>query len=183
MNSKGDAWHDPVRTPHSLAGNTCQRLLGYFRELADVLTATCGHNPQDISKPPPVLAVGFCDYSDHATDVGMVLLRMGRQCSTVAGFALAAWLVGRAYRSRITLSENTIEERTLFRTNTLPFDQIRGRREYLHYDRFGGHTRWELVPNSRDLPTVEFGKADFDFDDAFYGWLNKLPSLNESLSG
>ena len=100
--------------------------------------------------------------------------------SAIAFLGVGVWLVGRAYRSRITLSENAIEERTLFRTDRLPFDQIRGRHEYLHYDRFGGHTRWELVPNSRDLPILEFGKADSDFDDAFYEWLNKLPSLNES---
>jgi len=47
-------------------------------------------------------------------------------------------------------------------------------------DSVGVQARWELVPNSRDLPILEFGKADFDFDDAFYEWLNKLPSLNES---
>jgi hypothetical protein len=27
---------------------------------------------------------------------------------------------------------------------------------------------------------IEFGKGDFNFDDAFYEWLNKLPSLYES---
>jgi hypothetical protein len=95
-------------------------------------------------------------------------------------FALGASIVGLTFRSRITLSENTIEERTLFRTNTLPFDQIRGCREYLRYDRFGGHTTWELVPNNIDLPTITFGR-DFEFDNAFYEWLNKLPSLNKSL--
>jgi hypothetical protein len=101
--------------------------------------------------------------------------------SAVLFFAIGAWLVGQVYRSRITLSENAIEERSLFSTKMLSFDQIRGCHQYLQHGRFGGYTTWELIPNSRGLPTIEFRKADFNFDDAFYEWLNKLPSLNERL--
>jgi len=107
------------------------------------------------------------------------LSRGGDAMLAVVLFAFGTWFVGLAYRSRIILSENAIEERTVFRTRTLPFDQIRGCREYYTYGRYGAHIKWELVPNSRDLPTLRFGKG-FEFDDGFYEWLNKLPSLNES---
>jgi hypothetical protein len=97
--------------------------------------------------------------------------------TTAIVFIFCAYIPACAFMATVTLSDDAIELRTLFSRRRLRFDQIRGRREYVGYGRYGGTRRFKLEPNDRRLPTLKFDK-DYTFDRVFYDWFNKLPDLD-----
>jgi hypothetical protein len=96
----------------------------------------------------------------------------------VGGFCLA-----HVYISTVTLYENAIELRTVFSRRRMPFDKIRGRRQYLSSDTEGGSTRYlKLESNEQTLPKLKFQKS-YSFDQYFYDWFNRLPDLDARDNG
>jgi hypothetical protein len=97
---------------------------------------------------------------------------------TVVFAVIGVYCVTFAFISRVTLCEDVIELRTLFSRKKLPFDQIRGRREYVDRNLDGAGARcFRLVPKDDRLSPLDFEKA-YAFDDAFFRWFNELPDLD-----
>ena len=77
----------------------------------------------------------------------------------------------------VTLFPDAIEVRTLLSRKRMSFSEIRGRREYETTDSDGMKTRYiKLEPVDYRRPALEFQKV-YNFDGAFYQWLNQLPNL------
>ena len=104
------------------------------------------------------------------------------------GFLVAAALLlygiyktANAFISTVTLFPDSVEVRTAFSRHSLPSRQIRGRREYVN--NWGRSKTWyyRLVPNDDKLGTLEF-EQNFNFDEAFFSWFNRLPDLDAAES-
>jgi len=82
-----------------------------------------------------------------------------------------------AFISTVTLFADSIEVRTAFNCRSILFNEIRGRREYVN--NWGRSKTWyyRLVPNDDKLGTLEF-EQNFNFDEAFFSWFNRLPDLD-----
>lgn len=106
-------------------------------------------------------------------------LSEGGLAAAIAVFAFGAYLVATSFRTVIVLSDKDIELRSVFRTRRLLLEDIKGRREYFTYGKYGPSKNWKIVPNKAGLPTLKFGKR-FEFDEVFKGWLNGLPDLDQS---
>jgi hypothetical protein len=83
-------------------------------------------------------------------------------------------------RAQVRVSDTEIEQRTLRRRHTLPFDKIRGRRRYVSR---GGEDSPEvrhlvLEPNDDRFPKLDIEEF-YGFDERFYQWFNSLPNLDE----
>jgi hypothetical protein len=110
------------------------------------------------------------------TQPAFVLLAIGLIALTSGISALSG------FYNRVTLYANAIEYRSIWSTSWLQFAEIRGRRAIPGYRGRGGRgPRLRIVPKEADLPTLEFEK-NYNFDDAFWGWVNKLPDLDGSHS-
>jgi hypothetical protein len=83
-----------------------------------------------------------------------------------------------SFLSTVTLFVDALEHRTLLGRKRLPFEGIRGRREYFVDSYESGSTRYlKLEPNDDRLPTLDFQKY-YTFDREFYEWFNNLPDLD-----
>jgi hypothetical protein len=78
----------------------------------------------------------------------------------------------------IVLSNNGVEKRTPFKTDSLRFAEIRGRREKVHRNFDGSYIRYlQVVPRDPLFPVIQFQKF-YVFDAAFYAWYDELPDLD-----
>jgi hypothetical protein len=92
----------------------------------------------------------------------------------IAGFATLS-----SFFDRVTLYSDAVEHRSIWSTSWLPFGEIQGRREYVaNRGRLGKVPRLCIVPKDKSLPVLDFARS-YNFDDAFWEWLNSLPNLNE----
>jgi hypothetical protein len=86
-------------------------------------------------------------------------------------------LVIHYFATFVILFPNAIELQTAFSRKRLSFSEIRGRREYETTDSDGVTTHYiRLEPHDQLKPTLKFQRI-FNFDGAFYEWLNRLPNL------
>jgi hypothetical protein len=104
----------------------------------------------------------------------------------IFGLGLMAIITGIAtlssFYNRVTLYANSIEYRSIWSTSWLQFEEIRGRRALPGYGGRGGRgPRLRIVPNEASQPTLEFEK-NYNFDDAFWTWFNKLTDLSDRTS-
>jgi hypothetical protein len=109
----------------------------------------------------------------------------GRSSMWASGFvgllAIGACVqtLGRFY-NRITLYESAIEYRTVWSTDWLRFDEIRGRREFDSYRGRRGTVHYlRIVPSDKDRLVFDFEDI-YNFDDAFYSWFRSLPDLEQA---
>jgi hypothetical protein len=82
-----------------------------------------------------------------------------------------------AFTTRLILTDDAIELRSILQKNRLTLGEIRGRREVIVAGRLGLADSWKLVPNDSRARTINVGSY-FTLDDAFYEWLDKIPSLD-----
>jgi hypothetical protein len=101
----------------------------------------------------------------------------GGLIAAIVVFVFGTWLVAITFRTVIILSDDGIELRSVFRKRHLRLEDIKGRRQYSTYGRYGASSNWKIVPNKDGLPMLKIGKG-FEFDDLFSGWLNSLPDLD-----
>lgn len=83
-----------------------------------------------------------------------------------------------SYRAKISFTTEAIELHTNFTRKRLPPSGILGRREYIVRDEDGSTVYLKLEPNDDRLPTLEFQKNYYNFDDRFFRWFNELPDLD-----
>lgn len=85
------------------------------------------------------------------------------------------------FLAKITFTVDAIEHRTIFGTDRLPFDRIRGRKEYIARGvgpEEGGNTRYLKLESDDDrMPSLSFSTS-YAFDEAFYKWFCSLPDLD-----
>jgi len=114
-------------------------------------------------------------WSEHSGMQGRSIAEV-IEWAAIALFA-AGWL---AYvlSAVIILSKDTVEKRTLFRSDRLRFDQILGRREKVHRNFDGSYIRYlQVIPRDALLPAIQFQKF-YALDAAFYAWYDDLPNLD-----
>jgi hypothetical protein len=75
-----------------------------------------------------------------------------------------AFWVAHSFRTSVALRDDAIELCNLFTKKRLPFDAIRGRREYVSRGARSATRYLKLEPNDDRLPTLEFEKH-YAFDD------------------
>jgi hypothetical protein len=91
----------------------------------------------------------------------------------------AGWMTY-VFSAVIVLSSNSIEKRTILKTDRLRFDQILGRRERMNRNFDGSYIRYlQVIPRDSLLPTIQFQKF-YVLDAAFYSWYDDLPDLDAS---
>jgi hypothetical protein len=81
------------------------------------------------------------------------------------------------FTSSLRFTSDGLEKRYLLTIVSIPFNEIRGRRQLIP----GGDEKnlrfYVIVPAHRSQPAIKF--ADYhDFDDAFYDWFLSLPDLD-----
>ena len=82
-----------------------------------------------------------------------------------------------AFTSSLRFTADAIEKRYLLTIASLPFSEIRGRRQ-IAAGGDGENVRFfVIVPSNRSLPAIRFGEYH-EFDDAFYDWYMSLPDLD-----
>jgi hypothetical protein len=82
-----------------------------------------------------------------------------------------------AFTSSVRFTDDAIEKRYLLTIASLPFSQIRGRRQIVPRGDEANVRLYIIVPTHRSLPTIRFGEYH-EFDDAFYDWFLSLPDLD-----
>jgi hypothetical protein len=87
-------------------------------------------------------------------------------------------IAAHGFISRLRFSEERVEKVSFLGRKSLPFGSIRGRREYVVTDAEGGSTRYLRLEPNDDHAAMEFGKALYTFDSAFWEWFNALPDLD-----
>lgn len=81
------------------------------------------------------------------------------------------------FTSSLRFTADAIEKRYLLTIASLPFSEIRGRRQ-IAAGGDGEKVRFfVIVPTHRSLPTIKCGEYH-DLDDAFYDWFLSLPDLD-----
>lgn len=91
---------------------------------------------------------------------------------------VGAGMSAKAFTSKVTFSQDSVERASFWDRRSVPLTSIRGRREYVVQGDEGGDTRYlrlELNDGSRPL---DFGKQLYRFDDAFWNWFYALPDLD-----
>lgn len=81
------------------------------------------------------------------------------------------------FTSSVRFTPDALEKRYLLTVVSIPFNEIRGRRQLIpggdeNYLRY-----YVIVPTHRSQPAIKFGEYH-DFDDAFYDWFLSLPDLD-----
>ena len=82
-----------------------------------------------------------------------------------------------AFTSSVRITGDGIERRYLLTIVSLPFNEIRGRRQIVPRGDRANFRFYIIVPTHRSLPTIKFGEYH-EFDDAFYDWFFSLPDLD-----
>jgi hypothetical protein len=92
-----------------------------------------------------------------------------------AGFAV------RTFTACVVLSDDLISHRSVFRNRSMHFDEIHYRREYEEYQdgpEGGINVDYlELLPYDGEAQSLKLSKSDFDFDDAFWEWVLRVPEF------
>jgi hypothetical protein len=81
-----------------------------------------------------------------------------------------------ALSSRVILSNDAIERRSILRNKRLLFSEIRGRREIVSSGPKGITSSWTLEPKDNCERPIDISNF-FALDDVFYQWFNQLPVL------
>lgn len=87
-----------------------------------------------------------------------------------------------AYRTYIRLTKDSIEMRSFWRRQVLPFDKIKGRRRYTEKaDPYSTPARHlVLESNNERFPRLDIKiKDSYRFDEPFYSWFDSLPDLDK----
>jgi hypothetical protein len=82
-----------------------------------------------------------------------------------------------AFTSSVRFTADAIEKRYLLTIASLPFSEIRGRRQVVPRGDEAKIRFYVIVPARRSLPDIKFGEYH-EFDDAFYDWYMSLPDLD-----
>jgi hypothetical protein len=81
------------------------------------------------------------------------------------------------FTSFVRFTSDSLEKRYLLTIASIPFTEIRGRREIAPGGDDANLRFYVIVPAHRSLPTIKFGEYH-EFDDAFYDWFMSLPDLD-----
>jgi hypothetical protein len=82
-----------------------------------------------------------------------------------------------AFTSSVRFTTDSVEKRYLLTIASIPFSEIRGRRQIAPGGGEANIRFYILVPAHRSLPTIKFAEYH-EFDDAFYNWFLSLPDLD-----
>jgi hypothetical protein len=82
-----------------------------------------------------------------------------------------------AFTSSLRFTPDALEKRYLLTIVSIPFSEIRGRRQLIPGGEESNFRFYVIVPTHRSDPTIKFGEYH-DFDDAFYDWFLSLPDLD-----
>lgn len=93
--------------------------------------------------------------------------------------AVGIGMTAKAFSSRISFTENSVDLISVLGRKSMPLDQIRGRREYVaRGGNPGASTRYLRLETKDGQPPLDFGKKLYRFDDQFWKWFNQLPDLD-----
>jgi hypothetical protein len=81
------------------------------------------------------------------------------------------------FTSTVRFTSDTVEKRYLLTIASIPFCEIRGRRQIAPGGDEANLRFYVIVPTHRSQPAIKFGEYH-DFDDAFYNWFMSLPDLD-----
>jgi hypothetical protein len=82
-----------------------------------------------------------------------------------------------AFTSSLRFTPDALEKRYMLTIVSIPFSEIRGRRQLIPGGDEANFRFYVIVPTHRSDPTIKFGEYH-DFDDAFYDWFLSLPDLD-----
>lgn len=82
-----------------------------------------------------------------------------------------------AFTSSLRFTPDGLEKRYLLTIVSIPFNEIRGRRQLIPGGDETNFRFYAIVPTERSQPAIRFGEYH-DFDDAFYDWFMSLPDLD-----
>jgi hypothetical protein len=103
--------------------------------------------------------------------IGLVFLLAG------GGFA------AQTFTSRVVLADDSISYGSIFQSHSLRLDEIRCRSEYVEYQNGadGGINvdYLELIPNDHGAEPLKIPKDGFDFDQAFWQRILRIPDLED----
>ena len=85
-----------------------------------------------------------------------------------------------AFTSSLRFTTDAVEKRSLLTVASIPFSEIRGRRQIAPGGDEANLRFYVIVPAHRSLPTIKFAEYH-EFDDAFYDWFLSLPDLDEKV--
>ena len=98
--------------------------------------------------------------------------------STVTLLVVGGLLTASALTTRLILTDDAIELRSILQRNRLAVTEIRGRRESISRGLTGMSDSWKLEPKESRARSIDIGSF-FILDNVFYEWLDKIPSLDE----
>jgi hypothetical protein len=91
--------------------------------------------------------------------------------------AVGVGMTAKSFSSVVMFTESEIEQRSVFGSESISLETIRGRREYVVHTQRSGSTRYlRLV--ATDGSCLDFGKSLYSFDDVFWKWFQQLPDLD-----
>ena len=94
---------------------------------------------------------------------------------------VGAFATAQTFTARVVLSDDCIRIGSVFRSQSMRFDQIRYRREYEEYHdgpEGGVNVSYlELIPHDGDTRSLKIEKDDFNFDRAFWDWMISIPDI------
>jgi hypothetical protein len=94
---------------------------------------------------------------------------------------VGAFATAQTFTARVVLSDDYIRIGSVFRSQSMRFDQIHYRREYEEYQdgpEGGVNVSYlELIPHDGDARSLKIEKDDFDFDRAFWDWMISIPEI------
>jgi len=138
--------------------------------------------------PLIVLAAGIDGTVGHLTGSSKPYSRDNGMFGSVSLMVGGVLLAISAFSSKVILSDDAIEMRTIFSKNRLLFSEIRGRRESADIGLTGSETvdrimrniasSWKLEPTDNKLNSININNS-FALDDAFYEWFNQIPDLDD----
>jgi hypothetical protein len=79
--------------------------------------------------------------------------------------------------TKLVVSDDVIEERSIFEKNRLRSSEIRGRRETIKRGLTGFSSSWKLEPKDNRARAIDINNF-YTLDDVFYEWLNQIPDLD-----
>jgi hypothetical protein len=82
-----------------------------------------------------------------------------------------------AFTSSLRFTVDALEKRSLLTIASIPFNEIRGRRQTAPGGSETNIRFYVIVPAHRSLPTIKCAEYH-EFDDAFYNWFMSLPDLD-----
>jgi len=127
----------------------------------------------------PLVCLAVGSYSTVGLMTGG--LHPGRRFGMFSGVSLLVGgvvLTAAAFTTKLILTDDAIELRSIFQRNRLAVSEIRGRREIINATGLILSDSWKLEPKDSKARPMSISNS-FTLDNVFSEWLDKLPDLDE----